>query len=243
MTWLPGAGRETPLAVLAVGLALWFASAVALARQDAPSSAVEIGAGPVREPALALVGRTTYGADSATMSGYLTAVIGLDPALLFSDAPPSAQTARFTYAGDVSLSASSGANRGDVTGFDGAGVLRIYFDDDAGAAWDDPDSFADGQPVAEFSIAMRDTLQRQAPGVGIVVGDERLEQVMAGELTIDGAPYRFGQTGIEARLRSAGALTGGEMEQSSPDLVVNLTGSISVTARETVPVRMGSPTN
>ncbi len=249
MTWVPGAGKMARLAMLTIILVLWPASAStpgpALARQDAPLTAVEIGAGPVRETALTLVGRTTYSADSATMVGYLTSVIGLDPALLITDDPPSVQTARFTYVGEVPL--SSTANRGDVTAFAGDGVLRIYFDDDddAGAAWNDPDSFADGQLVAEFSMVLRDTLQRQAPGVGVVVGDERLQQVVAGELTIDGAPYRFGQDGIDARLRSVGALIGGETEQDqgAPALAVSLKGSLSVIARETVPVPMGGPTN
>ncbi|MBA2598497.1 MAG: hypothetical protein H0V00_17890 [Chloroflexia bacterium] len=239
MTQAPGAGRVARLVTMTVALAIWSASGATLgmARQDAPTPPVAVGAGPVRERSLALVGRTVYGADAATMFGYLTAAIGLDPALLFTASPPSVQSARLTYVAEVALSSS--ANRGDVTAFAGDGVLRIYVDDDAGAAWDDPASFASGQLVAEFSLLLRDTMQRQAPGVGVVIGDERLAQLMAGEFTLDGVPYRFGQDGIEMRLRSAGALTGGGEDGPAPDLTVDLTGSVSVIARETVPVSMG----
>jgi hypothetical protein len=194
----------------------------------------------VREQSLALVGRTVYGDDSVQLFGYLTAVIGLDTALLSTDASPSVQTARFTYAGDASLSSS--ANRGDVTMFDGDGTLQIYFDSDGGASWNDPGSFADGEPVAEFEIRLLDTLQRQAPGIGVVVGDARLQQRLAEEFDVDGERFRFGQNGIEGRLRSVGALMSGEPNAQSSDLVASLTGTVAVVARDTTPVRMGSPT-
>lgn len=206
----------------------------ALAWQDAPPSPVEIGAGPIRERAFALVGRAVYADDSAQVFGYLTGVIGLDPALLFTDALPSPQTARFTYAGDIPL--ASRGNRGDVIAFAGEGGITIYFDEDAGATWDDPASFAAGEPVAELSLTLRDTLQRQAPAVGVVVGDERFRQETAGEFVIGGETYRFGQSGIEGRLRTVGALveSGG-----GAGLVVGLTGSGSVSAREAIPVIPG----
>ena len=237
-----GAGRGAPLVLMTVALSLWSASAapVSLARQEEAPAPVVVGAGPVREPALALVGRTVYEDDSATMFGYLTATIGLDPALLFTASPPAAETARLTYVAEIALAPT--ANRGDVSTFDGEGVLRIYVDEEAGAAWDDPDSFAAGEPVAEFTMTLRDTLQRQGPGVGVVVGDERLEQVTAGEFTLAGEPYRFGQTGIEARLRTVGALASGDAESAGPAVTVALTGAVSVTARDSIPVVMGDPT-
>lgn len=205
----------------------------ALARQDAPASPVEIGAGPIRERAFALVGRTVYADDSAQVFGYLTDVIGLDPALLFTDALASPRTARFTYAGDIPL--ASRGNRGDVTAFAGDGAITIYYDEDAGAVWDDPASFAAGEPVAELSLTLRNTLQRQAPAVGVVVGDERYRQETAGGLVIGGETYRFGQSGIEGRLRTVGAL----VESGGGGLVVGLTGSGSVSAREASPVIPG----
>ena len=231
-----GAGAIV-IALLSVTAALtWFGAGPlpALARQDAPSAPIEIGAGPIREQAFALVGRTVYAADSAQVFGYLIDVIGLDPALLFTEPLASVQTARFTYAGDIPLASRS--NRGDVTSFAGEGTVTIFYDEDGGAAWDDPGSFAGGAPVAELSLSLRDTLQRQAPAVGVVVGDERYRHETAVELVIGGETYRFGQTGIEGRLRTVGALIESD---DGPELLVGLTGAGSVSAREAIPVIPG----
>jgi hypothetical protein len=233
-----GIGARARLAALAltIGMTASFATeATPLAAwQDAAPAPIEVGAGPVREQAFALVGRSVYAGDSVQMFGYLTDVIGLEPAQVFTDALPSVQTARFTYVGEIPLTSSG--SRGDVTEFAGEGTITIFYDEDAGAGWDDPGSFADGEPVAEFSLSLRDTLQLQAPAVGVVVGDERYRQEVAGEIVIGGEPYRFGQAGIEGRLRTVGALIGSADE---PGLIVGLTGSGSVTARETIPVSPG----
>jgi hypothetical protein len=232
-----GAAARLVTLLLAVGAAAWFGSEAGpvVARQDAAPVPIEIGAGPVRERAFALVGRTVYEDDTARVFGYLTHIIGLDPALLFTDTLPATQTARFTYAGEIPL--SSRTNRGDVTLFAGEGTITIFYDEDAGAAWDDPGSFADGEPVSALSLLLRDTLQRQAPAIGVVVGDERYRQETAGELVIAGETYRFGQVGIEGRLRSVGALIASE---DGPGVIVGLTGSGSVSAREAIPVIPGA---
>jgi hypothetical protein len=233
-----GTGVKARLAALVLTIGIAVAGATPImslaARQEAGSAPVEIGAGPVREQAFALVGRTVYGDESARVFGYLTDIIGLDPALVSTDALPTVQTARVTYAGDIPLESRS--SRGDVTEIAGAGTITIFYDEDAGADWDDPESFADGEPLAELSLDLRDTLQRQAPAVGVVVGDARYRQESAGELVIADESYRFGQTGIEGRLRTVGALIGGTDE---PELIVGLSGSGSVTARETIPVIPG----
>jgi hypothetical protein len=235
------AAAHLVMLLVTVGAAAWFGSgsgseaSPAVARQDAASVPIEIGAGPVREQAFALVGRTIYEDDTARVFGYLTDIIGLDTALLFTDALPAAQTARFTYAGEIPL--SSRTNRGDVTHFAGEGTVTIFYDEDAGAAWDDPGSFADGEPVSELSLFLRDTLQRQAPAIGVVVGDEQYRQETAGELVIAGGTYRFGQIGLEGRLRSVGALIASE---DGPGVIVGLTGSGSVSAREAIPVIPGA---
>ena len=233
-----GTGARARLAALALTIGITTSFGIGevplAARQEPAPAPIEVGAGPVREQAFALVGRTVYADDSARVFGYLTDVIGLDPALVFTDALPTAQTARFTYAGDIPLASRS--SRGDVTELAGAGTITIFYDEDAGADWDDPESFADGEPVAELSLDLRDTVQRQAPAVGVVVGDARYRQESAGELVIAGERYRFGQTGIEGRLRTVGALIGSADE---PGLSVGLSGSGSVAARETIPVIPG----
>src|SRR3954452_14425536 len=198
MTRVPGIGVAAPLLALTIALPLWLVASAprSLARQD-DLAPVEIGAGPVREQALGFTGRHLYSGDSVELFGYLTAVIGLERDLLFTDVsvPPSPQIARFTYAGTVSI--ASQAERADVTTTSGDGTLRIYLQaNGAGASWDDSGSFAPGEPVAEYAIHLLDTLQRQAPGVGVLVGDGQLTQQTATELSLDGERYRFGAVGL-----------------------------------------------
>ena len=241
MTRVPGIRGAAPLLALAIALPLWLVASttLSLARQD-DLAPVEIGAGPVREQALAFTGRHLYSRDSVELFGYLTAVIGLQRDILFSDtsAPPSPRTARFTYAGSVSI--TSRTDRADVTTTTGDGVMRIYLHvNDAGAAWDDPGSFATGEPVAEYAIQLRDTLQRQGPGVGVLVGDGQLTQQTAAELSFGGERYRFGAVGLAQRLRYVGAPLDGETAPGT--LAVGLTGSASAIARDAIAVNVGAP--
>lgn len=245
MTRVPGIRAVAPLltAAMAIALPLWLLTnaTLSLARQEGDLAPVEVGAGPVREQSLGFTGRNRYNSESVELFGYLTAVIGLERSLLFTDAAvatsPSPQTARFTYAGNVAI--ASRTDRGDVTTIGGDGVLRIYMHDAAaGASWDDPGSFADGEPVAELSIRLLDTLHRQAPGVGVLVGDGQLTQETAAEISLDGERYRFGVVGITQRLRYVGSLLAGDTEPGI--LTVGLTGSASVVAREAIAVNVGA---
>ena len=107
---------------------------------------------------------------------------------------PSPRTARFTYAGSVTIASRS--DRADVTTTGGDGTLRIYLSTTPPAhPGTIPSSFAAGEPVAEYAIHLLDTLQRQAPGVGVLVGDGQLTQQTAAELSLDGERYRFGEVG------------------------------------------------
>ena len=244
MTRVPGIRAVAPLlaVALAIVLALWLltTATLSLARQEDDLAPIEVGAGPVREQALGFTGRNRYSGESVELFGYLTAVIGLERSLLFTDADaavsPSPQTARFTYAGSVAI--ASRTDRGDVTTIGGDGVLRIYLDDAAGASWDDPGSFADGEPVAELSIRLLDTLHRQAPGVGVLVGDGQLTQETAAEMSLDDERYRFGVVGISQRLRYVGSPLADDAEPGI--LTVGLTGSASVVAREAIAVNVGA---
>jgi hypothetical protein len=244
MTRVPGVRTVAPLlaVALAVVLPLWVltSGAISLARQEDDLAPVELGAGPIREQSLGFTGRNVYSGESVELFGYLTAVIGLERDLLFTDADvaPSPETARFTYAGSVPI--ASRTDRADVTTTDGEGVLRIYLqvNDAAGASWDDPGSFAAGEPVAEYAIRLVDTLQRQAPGVGVLVGDGQLTQEVATEFSLDGERFRFGAVGISQRLRYIGSPLG---DSASPGaLAVGLTGSSSVLAREAIAVNVGA---
>ncbi len=178
-------------------------------------------------------GRAVYQASGVTFFGYLSQINSLDPSLLSAGAPITEQNALFTYSAE--LANPTQENRGDVTMFSGEGVFRIFLQEQPSLSWSDPGSFAAGQQVAEFSAALHDTLQRQAPDVGVVVGDDALTQTVAGEFSLAGQRYRFGQVGIGQRFRTVGALIG---DAAQPGTVA-LTGAAGVTARESIAIRLG----
>jgi hypothetical protein len=230
-----GCRKTVALLITLLAAIVTFAPA-APARQDPPAT-VEIGSGPVGDRTIAFVGRNQYGADTVSLFGYLTAVNSLAPDLIYTGAPPGIATARFTYAGDAAI--SSRTPRGDVTTIVAAGTVRVFLDESGGTSWDDPGSFADGEPVAELTIQLRETAQRQAPGVGVVVGDATLVQVVARDLTIGNVPYRFGSNGLEQRFRYIGTPLPGADAGQTPG--VGVTGAASVTRRTSIAVRLGGP--
>ena len=191
-------------------------------RQAAP---VEVGAGPIGERSLALVGRSAYGGDTVRLYGYLSGAIGIDRADLFADpGASSAATARFTYAGEVAV--ADRATRGDLTTITGSGTLAVFLNE-AGGDWARPESFAAGTRVAAFAIELSDMLQRQSPELGGVVGDAALRQTAAETFDLAGETVRFGHVGAVYRFRTVGALLPGTAEP----LTVGLTGSTVVTER------------
>lgn len=229
--------RTIPIALaLALVLCTAASSVGAILRQESPT-VVEVAAGPIREQSLALVGRAVYGADAVSVFGYFTAIEGIDPALLTTSAPLSETTARFTYAGEIAL--TSRADRGDVTIISGEGTIRVYLSDTAGATWDDPASFAAGEQLAEWNALLRETLHRQAPGVGLVVGDDRLRQATGEEFSLADEIYRFGGPGIAQRLRTIGAIITSDPAEAA--YTVSLSGSAAVSERPATPVQLGLP--
>jgi hypothetical protein len=207
--------------------------ALSLARQEAPAS--EVGSGPPGERSLALDGRSLQRAGTIEVYGYATAIVGLDAALLSTGSALSADTARFTFQGEVEITDTS--RQGDVETTRGSGSLRLYFVDTAGASWDAPASFASGQPVASWSLQMTEATQRQAPGVGVVVGDGQMTQTDAGEFTAGGDTYRLGKAGIGQRLRLVGALLGSDSGDATR--AVAWTGTVTVTETVVQPVQLG----
>jgi hypothetical protein len=226
------------LMTVCIGAAVWPGAATSrvLRFQEEPA-VVEVASGPLGEPTLGLVGRASSNQDTVTFVGYLSAVTNLDAPDLFVADEHSLETARFTFTADVSVSASS--NRADTTTTDGAGELRIYLDEDGGAAWDDPDSFAAGQQVAQYSLDLRQTLQRQAPGVGVAVGDGQMVQIEADPFQIGEESFRFGLANIVQRMRYVGSLLPSAGGGQSP--TIGFTGTVSVLQREAILAQVGDP--
>ena len=235
MTRATNLGALFGLLALCLSLAGWSNPAFALPflRQDAPVAVAEVGSGPVGDRGFSATGRALYQPSGITLFGYLTQINVLDPSLLANATPVTEQNALFTYSGEIADPTLQ--NRGDVTMFSGDGVFRVYLQEQPARSWGDPASFSAGQVVAEFAMTLRDSMQRQAPDIGVVVGDDALTQTVAGEFSLGGQPYRFGQVGTGERFRTVGALVGDEGQRGT----VALTGMANVTKRESIPVRLG----
>jgi hypothetical protein len=220
--------------LLAVGLWPVLEIPAVFARQDAPPP-VEAGAGPIGEPSLRLVGRVIYGEERVELFGYLTGATNLAAGALAVDALSGLSAARFTFRSELPI--SDRASRGDVRVLAGEGNFAIFLNETGGAAWDDPASFSAGTLVAQYAIRWRETLQRQDPTVGVVVGDATLTQEQAGVFGVAGGEYRFGEVGIASRLRYTGALT---PAANSREVAASVAGFALVTDRAATPVPLGA---
>jgi hypothetical protein len=195
---------------------------------------LEAASGPLSERTLALVGRTVQTPEHLQLFGYVNQASALTSQDLFADDTDQVGAARFTFLADVALQPAS--NRADTTSYAGEGTLRVYLAANGSAAWDDPASFSTGELLAEYTLTLRETLQRQAPQVGVLVGDGTLTQATANSFTLGDITYRFGAEGLEQRLRYTGALTP-ETAGSTLSAVVN--GHAEVTSRNVTVVHLG----
>ena len=223
---------------IAIGLPILFlavATFPVLARQDSALPPIEVGAGPIGEPSVLYAGRVRSTADRLQLIGYVTGGTNLAPLLSIGEGDPGPGAARFTFTAEIAD--LDRANRADVRTLSGTGEFRIYLDD-GGADWSDLATFADGELVATYSISLSETLQRQDPSIGVVVGDGVLTQDSAGEFSLADTAYRFGAQGIAARLRYTGALIAGPSSQDED--LASVIGAIFVTDRPARPIPLGS---
>ena len=202
------------------------------AAQEAPPLAV--ASGPLSERTLVLAGRTVQTPEQLQLVGYVSGASGLSVQDLFADDGDPVGSARFTFVADVALQPA--INRADTTSYAGEGTLRIYLAADGGASWANPASFSAGELLAEYDLALRETLQRQALQVGVLVGDGDLTQSTADSFTLGDTTYRFGEEGLGQRLRYTGALT---PDTAGSTLAAAVNGHIEVTNRNVTVVRLG----
>lgn len=235
----PGNVRTRSSAFIAVLLAtcivlLTLAPATMAAAQEA--TPLVVASGPLSERTLTLVGRTVQSTEQLEFFGYVNGAAGLATADLFTDGPDLAGSARLTFSADVTLEPVT--NRADTSSFAGAGTLRIYLAD-GGASWENPASFSSGEMLAEYDLELRETLQRQAAQVGVLVGDGALTQSVANAFTLGDTSYVFGVEGLGQRLRYTGALT---PDTAGTSLAAVVSGHVDVTDRDVTVVRLGQTT-
>lgn len=229
----PGRTRALlPALLLLLAFALVFPLAFPAAAQE--GAPLEVASGPLSERAMLLAGRTVQTPEQLQLVGYLGGASGLTGQDLFADDTDQVGSARFTFSAEVTLQPAT--NRADTTSYAGEGTLRIFLATDGGAAWSDPTSFSAGELLAEYDLSLRETLQRQAAHVGVLVGDGVLTQSTANTFTLGDTPYRFGTEGLVQRLRYTGALT---PDTAGTTLAAVVEGHAEVTSRNVTVVRMG----
>ncbi|MFT4040901.1 MAG: hypothetical protein QM692_22150 [Thermomicrobiales bacterium] len=223
--------------LLTLVLSLLIAAPLASPAAAQDAAPLVVASGPLSEPILAVEARADRSADTLRLYGYVTRASGLTSAELFSGDAASVATARFTFTADMSQDAP--VNRADTTSYTGTGTLRVYLAPDGGADWANPATFGAGEAVAAYDLNLAETLQRQSPQVGVLVGVGDLTQTEAGEFSLDGADYRFGAANLGARLRYTGALLPAPAEGFAQSAIVF--GQTNVTRRDVQVVQMGLP--
>ncbi len=156
--------------------------------------------------------------------GYLTHIFGLADDALFSDPTTRTEaTARFTFAATTTLDARHELANIIVTS--APGTLTIYFKETPGADFNNPESFASGQPIATFSVRYHNVLNVQAPDEGITSAVAELVQQSANSFTLNERLLRLGRRGLQERIQASGQ---GRRTQIDPVKAFFLVGANAV---------------
>ena len=135
--------------------------------------------------------------------GYLTHIFGSPDAALFSDPTTRTEaTARFTFVATTTWDARH--EFGNIIVTSAPGTVTIFFNEAPSADFDNPESFASGQPIATFSVRYYNVLNVQAPGQGnsSLVAD--LIQQSTNSFTLNGRLLRLGRRGLQERIQASG---------------------------------------
>jgi hypothetical protein len=174
------------------------------------------------------LGRSDQSGPDVTHYGYLTHIFGVADHLLFSDPNTRTEaTARFTFLATTTL--TSRHELGNIIATVAPGTLIIYFTDTPGSDFNDPTSFASGQPIAAFSVRYHNVLNVQAPNQGISSATADLLQLNADSFTLDGRWHRLGHRGLRERVWTTGQ--GTRTQVFPPRAFFLLGGNVVVTGR------------
>jgi hypothetical protein len=141
--------------------------------------------------------------------GYLTRISGLPYAVLFSNTDPISHTdavARFTFLGTANMTARTVIS--DVTtihSVDAVGQLDFYYNAAPKTDFGDPRSFARGVHIATIAVTYHNTLNIQAPGMGLASSVADVTQMRVATFSIGGKSYRLGRRGLLEHLTATGA--------------------------------------
>jgi len=196
-----------------------------LAGAASPSPAEASGEDDRAANALEFAGKLIQEGGRFTGFGFLTAVRGIDPALLFDGAgAPSEGTALLTIYTVSTLTSIARVNGVFVAR--AAGTLRLYLRDAPGADFGDPSSFEVGTLVADDEAEYQNTLTVTEPNQGLAHIVGALKRRRAVRFLVGGDHHRIGSKGLASRLTAVGK--GVRTDPSTPLATFDLGGYITI---------------
>lgn len=206
-----------------------------------PAGPAEIVGAPTDgSNALEYIGRIDQRGATFTVYGYVTYIAGMEPAELFTDPNPtnwSEATARFTYFGSATLTSRAIVdNRLFVVTAEG--TAQVYFNPNAGASFDVPESFFSGTAVSESEISIRNALSVVAPDTGVTNGSGAMTFTSATPFDLNGTTYQIGEP--DTRLRVSFTGVGVRLEPTEPRAVVAIAASAVPVAPVSAPQTSGA---
>jgi len=209
------------------------------AADAAAASGRRVGSGPTDRRSVGLLMAVRQVGPSLDGFGYLTRVRGLANAQLFT-APPAVRStdarasdpspARFTFYAEAKI--ESLAQLDEAISSNGGGRVRIYYQANGGARFDDPATFASGLLVATLTGNFQNDLTLTEPNTAVVNMSADLTQTNARRFTVAGAgALRFGGPRYSWSLSATGR--GRRTEPTEPRSELKLSGDLGVVDAQT----------
>jgi len=171
-----------------------------------------------------LVGQISQLGEALTACGYLTLINGLSAErLYFPGVVRSEATARFTFYGTATVASIQTLDTLIVAIANGH--VDFFLRDVAGATFDLPASFAQGQRIAGDDAALQNVLNVTAPGIGVTTVFGDLRRTAADAFHLDGTRYQLGRMGLRSRLTAPGKSR--RIEPVAPTSVQFVAGNIT----------------
>jgi hypothetical protein len=178
-----------------------------LSHAASAASPLTVGAAAVGHTAYEMVGKIHQDGDAFQNGGYVSHVVGLDDALLFSGSGPTARTpgtARLTFVSTATLLERSILD--NVIVVRAHGTTTFYFNETpVGASFDHLSTFSKGTPIATVEGDYQDINDVREPHKGVIIGQADLVQGSVRSFTLNGRTYRFGAVGQAERLLFTGS--------------------------------------
>jgi hypothetical protein len=199
----------------------------------ARSDGRRIGSGPTDRHGVGLLMAVRQEGPELVGFGYLTRVRGLGNDALFVTPPATESTdprasdpspARFTFLAQARI--ESLFQLGGAISSIGDGRVRIFFQADGGATFDDPASFGQGVRIATLRGSFQNDLLVTDPNVADVNMTADLTQTLARRFSARGRRLRFGGSKYAWVLRATGR--GVRTEPTTPRSELTLIGALGV---------------